>query len=273
MGELKTGRLFLLAAGIGIALLLLWIRTPNTMPGLLQQVHSALLVVCGFLFEFCLFVLPGFSVACLATAYRHQVRAVQLIGLVLATGTTLGYISFWAFFFSKLLGKVFCIAVYTASAAVVVALVRTHKGHIKKTVALAGAPFMYAAMAGTLYLCFLFLFTNPAVSGAGYAGQRFFDQVRPGDNLIPLILAAKIYRHEPIRPFCCGDWLSSDRPPLEAGVLLERPIHVIHNSLLEYELLTVGLECLWICGVCQFFCRLGLVASLHGRRFQSVRRP
>lgn len=93
-------------------------------------------------------------------------------------------------------------------------------------------------------------FHNPLTSGADYARHRFFDEIRPGDNLIPLIFADRIYAHDPVRPFCCGDWLSSDRPPLQSGiVLLERPIHLLGNKELDYELLSAGLQCLWVCGV------------------------
>jgi hypothetical protein len=38
----------------------------------------------------------------------------------------------------------------------------------------------------------------------------------PGDNVLPQLLARQAETHAPPRPFS-GDWLSSDRPPLQAG--------------------------------------------------------
>ncbi len=94
------------------------------------------------------------------------------------------------------------------------------------------------------------LFSNPFDSGADVANLRFFDSARPGDNLIPLFFAEKIYAHQPVSPICCGDWLSSDRPPLQAGIfLLQRPLRLLGSVGLQYQLVGTVLQCLWICGV------------------------
>lgn len=46
----------------------------------------------------------------------------------------------------------------------------------------------------------------------------------PVDNLIPQFFEEKIFRQEPLRPFLL-DWLTSDRPPLQAGgMLVSRPL-------------------------------------------------
>src|SRR6185437_11790146 len=82
--------------------------------------------------------------------------------------------------------------------------------------------------------------------------------VRPGDNLIPFIFAERIYDRQPLKPFCCGDWLSSDRPPLQAGIfLLQRPLRFFGNTGLQYQLLGAALQCLWLCGAWAFLKSLG----------------
>lgn len=229
----------------------LGIGTPRRLSflGLLrQQASSALLTIFLFILDFALFLLPGFALAATLRAKR-PLSALAVIVLVIATSATLGYISFWAFFFAKLFGRIFSFAVYLSSASMLVLALRRNID-IKTTAKLVVEPFCYVALAGLCYICFFFLFINPAASGATHADERFFDQIRPGDNVIPLIFAEKIYGRKPLRPFCCGEWLSSDRPPLQSGIfLLQRPLRLVGSIDLNYELLAAALQCLWICGV------------------------
>ena len=247
-----------MAVILGLASLL-WIRSPvHTMWALQHQLPSALVVISGFLFDFALFLVPGLAVAKLIFHRRPQMNPIYLVAVIVTTGAGLGYVSFWAFFFSMPLGRMLSYVVYTVSLGNLLLTSRS-RDTSKQIIKAVGAPFFYSALAGLTYLCFFFLFIDPLSSGVWspktsiatwYAGVRFFDQIHPGDNQIPLIFADRIYDRGPLRPFCCGDWLSSDRPPLQSGiVLLERPIHVIPKLELDYELLTAGLQCLWICGV------------------------
>ena len=200
-----------------------------------------------------LFLLPGFALL-LTIAARRKLCATQAIILVIVASAALGYIAFWAYFGSRLLGRAFSYAVVGAS---IVALVTRRKPQPEVRAqpdirALRGmaAPFLYAAAVGACYTCLLFLFKDPFTTGVGFANDRFFSEVRPGDNQIPLIFAERIYAQKPLEPFCCGDWRSSDRPPLQAGILLlERPLKAFGNIRLNYQLLATGLQCLWICGV------------------------
>ncbi len=213
-----------------------------------QQLPSAVLTVLLFLFDFALFLLPGFVLASVSASGK-RLAALQIVVLIVAASATLGLFSFWAFFFSKLLGRIFSFSVYIASAGVLLSPLcrRTAIIAVAKSTA---KPFLYAAVAGVCYLCFLFLFVDPVASGADYANQRFFDQIRPGDNIIPFFFAEKLYARQPLRPFCCGDWLSSDRPPLQTGIfLLQRTLRFVGTVRLHYELIAAALQCLWICGV------------------------
>ena len=75
------------------------------------------------------------------------------------------------------------------------------------------ASFALAAAAGVLYL--LMLFRYPALDFHQAAAHRFLPDL-PADNEIPQLFAEKLIRHEGLHNFL-GDWLSSDRPPLQAG--------------------------------------------------------
>jgi hypothetical protein len=209
-----------------------------------------------FLADFILFLFPGFGVAAWL-AGRRSIAVPCLIAVVIATGATLGYVSFWAFFCARLLGRIWSFAVYFLSAWLLIHALR--RGSTKKEFAKPILePFLCVALAGLCYLCCFFLFVDPLSTGAFHADVRFFEQVLPGDNVIPFIFAEKIYGHQPLVPFCCGDWLSSDRPPLQAGIyLLLRPFRLTVNSQLNYELIATALQCLWIAGVFSLLKSLG----------------
>jgi len=209
---------------------------------------SALLILLAFTLNLLLFLLPGFAAAVIL-ATRRRVTPVYLLMVVIATTATLGYASFWIFFGSKVAGKIFTFLVYG------LALFLTGRNFVKarQTVSTAirkiATPFLFVLLAGICYVSLFYLFGDPNRDEAGLANARFFEEGQAGDNIIPLIFAGRIYAHEPVRPFCCGDWLSSDRPPLQVGIfLLERPLRIVSIGL-HYQLLATALQCLWICGV------------------------
>jgi len=169
--------------------------------------------------------------------------------LTVVASAVLGYLAFWAYFASRFLGRAFSYVVIALSLAVALRLLKRERA-LRTLARTMAAPFVWILAVGACYTCLLFLFKDPFATGAEFANLRFFSQIRPGDNQIPLIFAERIYARAPLAPFCCGDWLSSDRPPLQAGMfLLVRPLKAFGNVRLNYELLATGFECLWICGV------------------------
>ena len=212
-----------------------------------QHWTAALYIVLSYTLNLFLFLLPGFSLAA-STATRRRLHAIYLIVIAVATGAVLGYVSFWCFFASKMVGKAFTIFVYTL-AFILLAQSLYRSAGARKAARQLATPFSFVLLAGIGYLCLFYMFDDVRDYGAGFADVRFFEQVRPGDNLIPEIFADKIYGHEPLRPFCCGDWLSSDRPPLQSGIfLLLRPLRIGGSASLQYQILSTALQCLWICG-------------------------
>ncbi|MFL6450855.1 MAG: hypothetical protein ACJ746_24720 [Bryobacteraceae bacterium] len=217
-----------------------------------------------FLVYFALFLLPGFAVATLVWRPKQTDSPVQLV-VTISASAALGFLAFWAFFFSKAFGRALCFAVYAAS---VFLLIRaSRRGN---TVLLlfrnVRTPLLYTAATGLLYTSLFFLPSKSVGSDPEYPGARFFAEGRPSDNLIPLFLADRLYDRRPIRPFCCGDWLSSDRPPLQSGVfLLQRPLRVAGGNWLHYQLLATGLQCLWVCGVWCLLLSLGTSSARTGQ--------
>ncbi len=234
-----------------------------------QELKSWAQTMGTYLSQLGLFLLPGFAAASLLTARRGRppLAAIYQVMVVICTGATLGYVSFWLFFFSKGWGRGFSYVVYLLSAGLLVwLLVRTSEA-VRRSFALIREPILYATLAGLCYTSLFFLFSDPFFPGIGYVSDRFFMQVLAADNIIPKIFAERIYDRKPVKPFCCTDWLSSDRPPLQSGiVLMEQPLSMMKNSETRYELLSSALQCFWICGV---WCLLTAIGT-ERRRIRQV---
>src|SRR5579885_1614545 len=71
---------------------------------MLNAVAGAIDILLLFPLELSLLLLPGFALATYVSC-RREIRQAHFITLVLITTGTLGYVSFWAFFASKQLGK------------------------------------------------------------------------------------------------------------------------------------------------------------------------
>ena len=231
------------------------------------QFKSWARTVSVFLFEFDLFLLPGLAAASALTASsKRPIAPIYLVMVVICTGATLGYLAFWEFFFSKTFGQFASGAIYVGALGLLVSL----RGSVKSTVKAIREPFLFVALAALCYTSFYFLFSDPFLPGAGYASDRFFLAMLPADNIIPKIFADRIYERKSVRPFCCDDWLSSDRPPLQTGiVLMERPLlrPEPNRSELDYQVLATGLQCFWICGI---WCLLTVIGTERRRIRQLI---
>jgi len=203
-----------------------------------------------------LFLLPGVAAALLAGA-RRSLSPARAVMLAVSVSAALGYGAFWAYFESRWLGRMFSFAILAAALAFAAPALKRNR-QLRALALEMARPFACVVVVSLCWACFLFLFSNPFATGAEVANVRFFHDVQPGDNQIPLIFAERIYSQRPVEPFCCGDWLSSDRPPLQAGIfLLQRPLKLFGNVRLNYELLGIGLQCLWICGAWSLLKTLG----------------
>ena len=209
---------------------------------------AAFLLVAVYLLNAFLYLLPGFALAAVLSR-RRKLECVSLLIILTATTALLGYFGFWIFLLSKMAGKIYSFLVYTA-AVLAVASQRKRAAWWKEIANCYGQPFALLLIGGLIYLSLLCLWGDPAAQGVALANTRFFSDSRPGDNLIPLIFADRVYAHTPLRPFCCGGWLSSDRPPLQTGiVLLLWPLRLLGSTALNYQVLASFLQSLWILGV------------------------
>lgn len=74
---------------------------------------------------------------------------------------------------------------------------------------------------------------------------RRFSHALPFDNQLPYIFARQLVQggiHVPM----AGDWLSSDRPPLQTAYFLASGTAVSHDRRMHYQVHATLLQCLWV---------------------------
>lgn len=195
--------------------------------------------------------------AALATffAMRRGLRSVPLLlTLALAASGVAAMLAFWAYYADPTIGKAtaFLIVLGSIQGIVLCRPDRLDRGILRELAVPAALWALGSAF--VLYLGFLHGGTDqPLVA----ALTRFSHPSHPlpTDNEVPRFFADWYFHHGhngPPLPF--GDWLSSDRPPLQVGyVLAQRPFGW-DDSGLQYQVLGVVLQQLWIVGMWALLC-------------------
>jgi hypothetical protein len=217
---------------------------------------SALILLLLCAAELILFLLPGLA-AILLISRKLAILPRYALPLVMAASSAFGYAAFWIYLGNKTAGQSFSYGLIACALAVVAIRRRAASSRVLQPDFC--IPLAYTFCLAVFSLSILYLWVNPLRAGVDVANFRFFPNIRAGDNIIPFIFAQRLYDRAPVRPFCCVDWLSSDRPPLQAGIfLLQRPLRVAGNTGLQYQVLGTVLQCVWICGVWTFLRVLGV---------------
>ncbi len=204
-------------------------------------------------------VLSGSGVAAQIWWRRFRRRGVSPLGAVVFMALApcaLGYGAFACYFLHPILGRVFS---WVAMAVVLGTLAHAwlRPPPEDRRPLLLGRLIALMSLAGLFYLSALFICTQP--SFAATAAQRFLPNI-PGDNEIPRIFAERLYiGMSPKAPG--GDWLSSDRPPLQTGIaLITMPALRALNFGFDKACATAGVwfQLLWIPALWIFLRWLGL---------------
>ena len=145
-------------------------------------------------------------------------RDVMLASLVaVAALGAAGYLAFWCWWLSPLAGFIFSCLLPLASAAYCAVTWRALSTIEREHILSIRQPFLLLLATTMLVLATGFLhggLRNPLVTAAA----RFSHQLPP-DNGLPLILADQIRSGRVLKPMA-GEWSSSDRPPLQTGIVL-----------------------------------------------------
>ncbi len=203
--------------------------------------------------------LPAVLAALLAT--RRGVRRVEvLLAVALAASGATAMVAFWAYFLDPLVGQVTAFVLVLGS---LQGIFLCRQGLDRDLLRRLAVPLALWALgsAFVLYLGFLHGGTGQPLA---VATTRFSHQL-PTDNEIPRYFASWYYQHgHHGAPPPFADWLSSDRPPLQTGyVLAQRPFGW-DTAGLQYQVLGVVLQQLWIVGMWALLCAVRLRPLARG---------
>ena len=104
-------------------------------------------------------------------------------------------------------------------------------------------PLLYVTLFAVIVLTLGF--SNGGLGDPGITAQNRFSHPLPVDNLIPLIVAKALRAGEIASPLF-GDWLMSDRPPLQTGLYL---MLTLQNHELGYQIVGAWLQASFLFGV------------------------
>lgn len=222
---------------------------------------AANLELLGLLVEHLLLTgLPAAAVALLAA--RAGLRSVPLLlAAALAGSGGVAILCFWLFYLDPTIGQTG--SFFFAFGSILALAGCLGAGVDRDVLRGLATPFALWALASA-FVVFLGFLHGGTEQPLLMAGSRFSGGL-PNDNEIPSFFADYFYLHgHSGTPPLFGDWLSSDRPPLQIGyVLSQRPFGWDTHGL-HYEVLGVIVQQLWVLGMWALLCAARLRPRTRG---------
>jgi hypothetical protein len=184
-------------------------------------------------------------------ALRWQFERAAIPVLAYVVVALAGYTVFWCHFLRPELGRAVALLWLLSAIFAVPALWRARIPRPELV------PVALTFVVGLLYLAVLYL---PG-STIG-AHQRFF-AFRPQDNLIPQLFAEHIFWGANLHDGFLGDWLTSDRPPLQSGIMLLTRLVFPYLGVglnVAYEIVGIIAQLAWIAATWFLCARAGVPA-------------
>jgi hypothetical protein len=200
-------------------------------------------LIAGLVAHGILIGLPGVA-AVLLTTRRGMKSVPLLIGVGLVASGVLSYVAFWAYFAAQPVGATYDFLLFGGSVLTIGFCWK--EGRLDREVLRAlRTPLLLWIFGSAFIIFFGFLhggYGNPvAMSALRFSGQL------PSDNDIPRYFAEWFathgHQHPPEYP---GEWLFSDRPPLQVGYVLAQRGFFNTPAGLHYQIICVIEQCLWI---------------------------
>lgn len=205
--------------------------------------QTALVILILVVVQAVFFLLPGLAAALLCTNVL-PLDSLRFAVIALMASAAVGYPIFFIYLFSPSAGRFISLLVLFAAG--LCALLKLRKSRQLRQLA---RPFLACAVLLVLVSCFYsgleHIYRYKAEPGE-QAQWRFVGWMLPFDNNLPLMLAARLYEGVPVQPFLVGDWQSSDRPPLQSGIILMQfPLWIAFLPDLYYQCLGTVVQCVW----------------------------
>jgi hypothetical protein len=205
----------------------------GTSPALIRAVA----VLAAFVAEALLLVAPGIAALALAT---RKVAAGPATGvaMIFAGSGLAALVTFWAWYASPGVGRATSAAILAASALVLALL---NPQHLLRTAGLQW-PLLTALFVGMFFIGLAFVQGGIAAGALHTVGARFW--VSP-DNKVPLLFAERLADARSLRGYLIGNWHSSDRPPLQTGIVLGQ-YPLFGDRAVGYQLLATVAQMAWL---------------------------
>ncbi len=180
------------------------------------------------------------------------------VAVGMLTSGLAAYATFWLYFADPVAGKAASWAVPLVSLVVI-----AWRGARHRRVVLEAVVLLATVGAASLFNLAL-AFAHGGLSAPVASATTRFSHPLPGDNQLPQYFGEWYYVHGHATPPPFGDWLSSDRPPLEVGYYLAHRPFFGGFPELDYQVLGVILQSTWVVGV------LALLAASRIRRVPAM---
>jgi hypothetical protein len=207
--------------------------------------------------------LPGVAVVLFAMR-RGLTRVPLLVVLGLAGSGLVGLLGFWTAYAGVEIGQTF--AFFAVFGSILLAGLSVWGGNLDRRILVRLAEPLALWMLGAAFLLFLGFLHGGTLEPLVTAQSRFSHPL-PTDAEIPNFFIGwfAAHGHAGTVPVFPGEWMSSDRPPLQVGYgLYQHPFHNDQTGL-DYEVLGVALQQLWIVGLWAVLDAAGL-----GRRTRAL---
>ena len=189
--------------------------------------------------------LPGIAATLIAA--RLGVRVVPvLLAIGLAATGILAMLDFWAYYGDRTLGETFSYFVLFGS--VLSVAWSLYGGRVDSALLRQLATPLALWALGSVFLVALGFLHGGTESPISMSANRFYGPL-PADNDIPHYFAEWFYANGHSGHPVFGEWLASDRPPLQTGYVLSQRLFGGGHSGLSYQVLGVVLQQLWIVGL------------------------
>ena len=190
--------------------------------------------------------LPG--VAAVLVAARAGLRDVSLLlGVGMVSCGLAALLAYWCYFAAPQVGAVCAYGVAGVSALVSFRC-RGALGPGRELTTRLLTPLVLWCL-GAAFVLFLGFLQGGTERPLATAMTRFSHPL-PQDNYLPFFFSDALFQHgHEGPPAHFGDWLSSDRPPLQSGFVLAQRVFQWNDPLLHYQVLGVVLQQLWIVGL------------------------
>jgi hypothetical protein len=188
-------------------------------------------------------------VAAVLLTARLGVKSVPvLLATGLAASAAAAMLTFWAYYGDPLLGESVAYLFVFGGAGVSAWILFERKLESRLLRQLATPLALW--FLGTAFVLFFGFLHGGTDNPLGTAATRSLGQL-PSDNVIPAYFAEWYFQHghHGPPPIFGGEWLSSDRPPLQVGYVLGQRQFGWDTTALHYQVIGTILQQLWIVGV------------------------